>query len=113
MPTDVQIVPPEAAQSSPRRVHHALAAKATAQHGVIARRQLLKLGLTRHRIETMLASRRLQRIHRGVYAVGHGALSVRGHWMAAIIACGPGALLSHRSCAALAGIRPTAIALSR
>jgi hypothetical protein len=92
---EVQILPPEAAQSSLRRVEHALAAKATAQHGVIARRQLLELGLTRHHVETMLVTRRLHRVHRGVYAVGHRALSIRGHWMAAVLACGLGAPLEH------------------
>jgi predicted transcriptional regulator of viral defense system len=110
MPIELQIVPSEAAQSSPRQLQQALAAKATAQHGVIARRQLLELGLTRHHVETMLDTRRLHRVHRGVYAVGHRALSTRGRWMAAVLACGLGALLSHRSCAALAGVRQTAIA---
>ena len=102
-------MPREAVLSSLRRTEHALAAKATAQHGVIARRQLLELGVTRHQIERMRSSRRLHDVHRGVYAVGHRALSERGHWMAAVLACGPDALLSHRSCAALTGIRRTAL----
>jgi len=110
MEIETTILPSGAAQSSPRPAEHALAARATRQHGVIARRQLLELGFTRHQIETMRAARRLHDIHRGVYAVGHRALSERGHWMAAVLACGPGALLSHRSCGALAGILRTAIA---
>ena len=44
-------------------------------------------------------------IHRGVYAVGHTVLGLRGHWMAAVLACGPGAALSHASAAALWDIR--------
>jgi hypothetical protein len=57
----------------------------------------------------MRASRRLHAVHRGVCAVGHGAPSDRGHWLAAVLACGPGALLGHRSCAAPTGIRRTAL----
>jgi very-short-patch-repair endonuclease len=48
----------------------------------------------------------LHRIHRGVYAVGHRALSSEGRWIAAVLACGPGAVLSHRSAAALWEIAP-------
>jgi hypothetical protein len=110
MPIEVQIVPPEAAQSSPRRAEHELGALATRQYGVIARRQLLALGLTRHQIETMRASRRLHNVHRGVYAVGHRALTHMALWMAAVLACGPDARLSHRSCAALRGLRRTSLA---
>jgi REase_MTES_1575 len=40
--------------------------------------------------------------------VGHPVLSARGHWMAAVLACGSRAALSHRSAAALLAIRPTA-----
>ena len=47
---------------------------------------------------------RLHRIHRGVYAVGHRALNERSHWMAAVLACGDGAVLSHTSAAALWGL---------
>ena len=57
----------------------------------------------------MRAARRLHDVHRGVYAVGHRVLGARGRWMAAVLACGPGALLSHRSCAALSGVRRTKI----
>jgi very-short-patch-repair endonuclease len=45
-------------------------------------------------------------LHRGVYAVGHGALRPEGRWLAAVLACGPGAVLSHRSAAALWDLRP-------
>ena len=43
----------------------------------------------------------------GAYAVGHRVLSQHGRWMAAVLAAGQGAVLSHRSAAALWGIRPT------
>ena len=48
---------------------------------------------------------RLVRLHRGVYALGHRALKREGRWIAAVLWCGPGAVLSHRSAAALWGLR--------
>jgi hypothetical protein len=44
---------------------------------------------------------RLHRIHRGVYAVGHRAPSWHGRWVAAVLACGDCAVLSHHFAAAL------------
>src|SRR5260221_4085717 len=83
----------------------ALAALATQQHGVVARRQLVELGLGRGAIDTRLRTRRFSSIHRGVYSVGHGRLTMRSTWLAAVLACGEGAVLSHRSAAALWGRR--------
>jgi very-short-patch-repair endonuclease len=71
------------------------------QHGVIARRQLLALGFSEKGIEHRLAKGRLHRVHQGVYAVGRPSLGRHGRWMAAVIACGEGAVLSHSSAAAL------------
>jgi very-short-patch-repair endonuclease len=82
-----------------------IAALAKRQHGVIAHRQLVALGLGRGAIEHRISIGRLHRIHRGVYAVGHSSLSRKGIWMAAVLASGPGATLSHRSAAALWGLR--------
>src|SRR5690242_17697450 len=73
------------------------------QHGVIARRQLLELGFSERRIQRRIGSGRLHPIWRGVYAVGRPLLDQRGHWMAAVLASGPGAVLSHGSAAALWG----------
>ena len=92
-----------------RRRDHDLAALASSQHGVVARRELLEMGFSRDQITQMRAARQLHDVHRGVYAVGHRVLSAWGRWMAAVLACGPGALLSHRSCAALSGVRRTSI----
>lgn len=50
-------------------------------------------------------------MHRGVYAVGHPVTGVRAKLLAAVLACGPGAVLSHRSAAALWNIRPSATPL--
>jgi very-short-patch-repair endonuclease len=85
----------------PRQVE--LAKIAGRQHGVIARRQLLELGFGRGAIRYKLAVGRLHSIHREVYAVGHANLTARGRWMAAVLACGQDALLSHKSAAALWG----------
>jgi Protein of unknown function (DUF559) len=81
---------------------------AESQHGVVARRDLLKVGVGRHAIEHRLASGRLNLLHRGVYAVGHRVLTRNGVWMAAVLAGGRRAVLSHRSAAALWGVRPSA-----
>jgi very-short-patch-repair endonuclease len=55
-------------------------------------------------IEHRIAKGRLHPVHRGVYAVGRPSLTREGRWMAAVLACGEGAVLSHRSAAALWGI---------
>jgi very-short-patch-repair endonuclease len=55
-----------------------------------------------------LPAGRLHRLHTGVYAVGHPVLGRRGRWMAAVLACGPGAALSHASAAALWELRASA-----
>jgi very-short-patch-repair endonuclease len=78
---------------------------AARQHGVVARRQLLALGLSSSAIARRAAAGRLHPVHLGVYAVGHPVLGVHGRWMAAVLACGCGAALGYRSAAALWGIR--------
>lgn len=74
------------------------------QHGIVARRQLLALGFNRREIEHRLARGRLHLVMHGIYAVGWPELTRERRWMAAVLACGDGALLSHRSAAALWGI---------
>src|SRR3954468_8763627 len=78
-----------------------LAAK---QHGVVTRAQLLAAGLSGPAIHHRVANGRLHRIHRGVYAVGRPQLDRYGRWLAAVLACGPHAALSHRSAAVLWGL---------
>jgi hypothetical protein len=68
---------------------------------VIARRQLLDLGFSSEAIKHRVAVGRLHPVHRGVYSVGRPSLSQHGRWMAAVLACGDGAVLSHSSAAAL------------
>jgi uncharacterized protein DUF559/putative AbiEi antitoxin of type IV toxin-antitoxin system len=74
------------------------------QHGVVARSQLMALGYTRREIEQRLHNGRLHHISHGIYAVGRPELTPRGRWMAAVLACGDDAVLSHRSAAELWGI---------
>lgn len=74
------------------------------QHGVVSFRQLKAAGLTPSGTARRVRAGRLHRLHRGVYAVGHTGLSDKGRWMAAVLACGPGAVVSHRSAAELWGL---------
>jgi very-short-patch-repair endonuclease len=74
------------------------------QHGVIAHWQLLRLGFGASAIQRLVASARLHAIHRGVYAVGHASIGANGRFMAAALAGGETAAVSHRSAAALHGI---------
>ncbi len=71
------------------------------QHGVVARRQLLALGFNSREIEHRVGRGRLHLAMRGVYAVGWPTQTPERRWMVAVLACGDGAMLSHRSAAAL------------
>jgi very-short-patch-repair endonuclease len=75
------------------------------QHGVVTRSQLRNLGLTRHGIDHRIARGRLHPLHRGVFAIGRPEVDQLGKWMAAVLACGSDALLSHESAAELWEIR--------
>jgi very-short-patch-repair endonuclease len=79
-------------------------ALAREQHGVVSRSDLLGLGFSAKAIRHRVESGRLRPLWRGVYAVGWTPLTPEGRWMAAVLACGDGAALSHRSAAALWGI---------
>lgn len=75
------------------------------QHGVVSLRQLHAIGIDRWGVKRRLHSWRLRPIHRGVYAVGRSTLSLRGYWLAAVLAYGDAAVLSHRSAATLWAIQ--------
>jgi hypothetical protein len=81
-----------------------LATLAGRQYGVVGRWQLVELGFGDEAIRVALASGRLHPIHREAYAVGHRIVVKRGKWLAAVLAMGPGAFLSHESAAALWGL---------
>jgi predicted transcriptional regulator of viral defense system len=74
---------------------------------VVARRQLLALGVTPTVIRERVRRGTLALLHRGVWAVGHDRLRREGRRLAAVLACGPGAALSHREAAALHGLSPS------
>jgi Transcriptional regulator, AbiEi antitoxin/Protein of unknown function (DUF559) len=82
-----------------------LQALARRQWGVVSRRQLAALGFSAHGISEWVRTGRLVRLYRGVYAYGHDRLRVEGRWLAAVMACGPGAVLSHRSASQLWELR--------
>jgi very-short-patch-repair endonuclease len=81
-----------------------LASLAAQQHGVVSRRQLLDSGFRPDAIKRMIRKGHLHPIHRGVYAVGHTRIAQEGRWLAAVLACGPGAFLSHGPAGQLLGI---------
>ncbi len=85
-----------------------VAALAQRQHGVVSNAQLRALGLERGAIDWRVRRGRLHRVHRGVYAVGHRRLAVRGQLWAAVLACGgiAAGALSHRTAAAVWDLSP-------
>ena len=85
------------------------AQRAARQHGVISGKQLEQAGIDRFGVHRRVTTGRLHRIHRGVFALGHPSLSNGGHWMAAVLACGEGAVLSHRSAVHLWALLPAAV----
>jgi hypothetical protein len=80
---------------------------AARQYNVLSVEQLTSLGIGSGSIEKALENGRLRRLHRGVYAVGHTDLSPYGECLAAVLASGPDALLSHYSAAWLLGLLST------
>jgi very-short-patch-repair endonuclease len=78
-----------------------LAAK---QWGVLTVADLVACGLTRREVEVRVRQGHLHALHRGVYAVGHPNVCIEGHWLAAVKACGPAAVLSHFAAACLWGL---------
>jgi very-short-patch-repair endonuclease/predicted transcriptional regulator of viral defense system len=84
--------------------NEAITELAERQHGVIATAQLYSLGLSETQVATRARNGWLHRLHRGVYAVGHRRVSHHGLWMAAVLACGEGAVLSHQAAGELWGL---------
>jgi hypothetical protein len=86
-----------------------LATLAARSHGVVTRRQLLAAGITSDEIDHRLSLGALLREHRGVYRVGHRAPSVEARYLAAVLACGDGAVLSGRAAGHLWGLTKGAV----
>jgi very-short-patch-repair endonuclease len=74
-----------------------MAELARRQHGIVDDADLAGLGFGRGAIQHQLRLARLHRLYPGVYAVGHTRLTLEALWLAAVRACGDGALLSHRT----------------
>jgi very-short-patch-repair endonuclease len=89
------------------RSHAAVAELAAKQHGLVTHAQLLRLGFSSGGISRLATAGRLHRVHRRVYAVGHALLSDRGRCLAAAMASGRGALVSHEAAAWLWGLLPS------
>jgi very-short-patch-repair endonuclease len=68
---------------------------------MVTHRQLGAIGITRSAITRRVQAGRLERVHRGVYAVGHVQRTREAGWIAAVMACSPGAFLSHLDACAL------------
>jgi len=88
-------------------VREQIADLATRQHGVIAARQLVELGVGRSTIRSWVRSGHLHPLHRGVFAVGHRRLSDEALWLAAVLACPPGSALDRQRLAALREAAPS------
>jgi len=86
------------------RADVAIAQLAAQQWGVLSLHELLQCGVSDAGVKRRLQSGHLHRIHRGVYAVGHPNIPLHGRFLAATKACGPTAVLSHHSAAALWGL---------
>jgi very-short-patch-repair endonuclease len=98
---------PAAAGASDVGVDRVAAELATRQGGVVAREQLVALGVSRHAIDHRVRTGRFIAVFRGIYAVGHAALADRGRMHAALIAAGPSATLSHRTAGAVQQLIPS------
>lgn len=79
------------------------------QYGVVSLEQLLACGLSLWQVQRLVQRGHLHRLHRGVYAVGHTRLIDHAHLIAALLALGPSAFLSHRTAAAVWGLRVVAV----
>lgn len=84
-----------------------IAALAARQYGPITRSQLRSLGLTDDDVDHRVGIGRLIRLYRGVFAVGQTAMPREGRWMAAVLACGSDAVLSHGDAATLWDLVPS------
>jgi very-short-patch-repair endonuclease len=87
-----------------RTVEQLVAQIASRQHGVVTRHELLEAGVTPTEIRRRVSRGALIRVHRGVFRVGHQAPSVLARYMAAVMACGDGAVLAGRAAGHLLGL---------
>jgi Protein of unknown function (DUF559) len=100
-----QVLDEIARELDARQATQAIRELAERQHGVVAHRQLSALGLGKGRIQHRIENGSLIPIHQGVFTLGRRVLGRRAQWMAAVLGCGRGAVLSHTSAAELWDIR--------
>jgi hypothetical protein len=93
-------------EHAPAEYDRVVAWLAGRQQGIVARWQMVELGMSEQMIKTRLRRGSLHRLHRGVFASGHRSITTEGRWMAAVLAFGPDAVLSHRSAGQLWGLVP-------
>jgi very-short-patch-repair endonuclease len=106
VPDEIAVDPAIAGKVQTRLLDRPIAELAEQQHGVVARAQLLRFGLSGSAIDHRCARGRLHVLHRGVYAVGYRVYAREARWMAAALASGAGSVLSHYSAAELWRLRP-------
>ena len=100
MPTESSLNTPEAYKAA-TRPDRWVAELAAEQWGVLSSEELRRCGLSLNAIAVRARNGWLHPLYRGVYAVGHCNLPLNGRFLAAVKACGPTAVLSHYSAAAL------------
>jgi very-short-patch-repair endonuclease len=108
MPDDLAIEHHRGAGSLAREKDRTVAELAKRQHGVVARVQLLGIGLGRRAIAARAERGLLHEVFLGVYVYGARRITRKGRWMAAVLAAGDGAVLSHRSASRLWRLLPPA-----
>jgi predicted transcriptional regulator of viral defense system/very-short-patch-repair endonuclease len=106
VPDQFAVDPAIAGKVQTHPIDQVVAELAEQQHGVVARVQLLRLGLSASAIDHRCDRGTLHRLQRGVYAVGHRVQGRAAEWMAAVLGSGPGSVLSHYSAAELWRLRP-------
>lgn len=89
-----------------RVVEHAIALIGRRQDNVISLEQLLAAGLGRDAVAHRVKARTMQRLHRGVFLLGAAPPTLMARARAAVLACGSGAVVSHRSAAEMFGLLP-------
>ena len=85
-------------------VGHVLARLGRRQHGIVTSTELSTARLPKQAVGRLVRDGFLHPVYRGVFAVGFPPVSDDARWIAAVLACGPGAVLSHRSAAELWGL---------
>ncbi len=94
-------------QADNRSPDEVIARLANRQGGVVGRDQLVARGITEDAIDGRRRRGRLRLMYRGVYAVGHDAVPIRGRLVAALLVAGAGAALSHRTAAYVLTLLPS------